>query len=365
MTVFSIARKSAKSESGNGFNEQISSMKSYISKNMAGKKTNQLKHTGTAFKSGKFGSKMLEFFSSNITKDQKEYDFVFTRADRMSRNKHHTKSFLSDLSRLSKQKKLKVKFHFTQEPENNFILDPGDEDFGISEGAMTAIKQAYLVSLERSEIGNKAHQDLEDRKEENKETKEKVWVGMLKHLKNQNDTHRPVNMSDKTFIDRICVSLNHNNVPYFNSYYKGRFMKWYFTMIGDQFDGKYMKCSKCSKTRLISTNYNDDTFECTDLLGCKCEYQMLDTDNPVTDEEETQVMDVDEEEVKKYDVKKILASKIVSGIEMLQILWNGNWKNNPTWEPKEIMMEDIQEMVEEFEEDPFYLSNDMKNMKTK
>ena len=360
MSVFSIARKSVKKDSGNGYTEQINSMKSYISKSIAGKKINQFKHTGTAFKMGKFGTELLEFFSSNISINEKEYDFVFTRPDRMSRNKHHTKSFLSDLSRLSKKKKFKVKFHFSQEPENNFVLDPKDENFGISEGAMESIEQGYSASLERSEISSKAYQDLETRKQESKETKEKVWIGMLQHLKNQNDVHRPEGMSDKRFIEQICKYLNHNNFPHFNSYYKGRFMKWYLTMVDDEFTGKYMKCSKCSKTRLVSTNYNDDTFECSDLLGCKCEYQMLDTDNPVNVEEETRDMDVEEEE--KYGVKKILESKIQAGIEMLKILWNGNWKNNPTWEPKAIMMEDIPEMVEEFEKDPFYLSNDMRNI---
>lgn len=358
-----IARKSAKRDAGNGYTEQINSIKSYIHNNkIAGKKVKEFKHTGTAFKLGTFGSQLLNFFSSNIDKNEKEYRFLLTRSDRMSRNKHHLKSFLSELSEFSRKKKLKIEFHFSQEPENNFVLDPKDENFGISEGAMSGVEQGYSASMERSEIITKFNQDLESRKEENKETKKLVWIGMLQHLKNQNDYWRE-NLSDKKFMEQVCKSLNYKNIPHFNSYYKGKFMKWYLTMMEDEFQGKILKCSRCSKTRLVSTNYDEETFTCTDLIGCKCEYLTLDTDKPAAEPVmETESEEEEEEEEEKYGVKKILEQKIQAGVEMLKILWNGNWKNNPTWEPKEIMMEDIPEMVEDFEKDPSHLSTELGNM---
>ena len=173
MTIFSIARKSSNEDSGNEYKEQINSIDHIITrKNLAGKKAKPLKYKGSAFKTSKFGMKVLEYFSKNIDADEKEHHVIFTRAERMYRDKHHLLSFLSDLTKLSKKNKFSVKFHFSHYPEQEFTLDPKDRDnFGVTEEIMRGVEQGHAASNERSEIATKCHEDREERKKINRETK--------------------------------------------------------------------------------------------------------------------------------------------------------------------------------------------------
>jgi len=387
MTIFSIARKSSNEDSGNGYKEQFNSIKTIIDeKKLAGKRAKPLEYKGSAFKTSKFGMKVFDYISKNIDKDEKEHHVIFTRAERMYRDKHHLLSFLSDLSKLSKKNKFSVKFHFSHDSEQEFTLDPKDHDnFGVTEEVMAGVEQGYVASNERSEIGVKAHQDLEMRKRVNKETKERVWIGMLQHLVSQNKYHRPPGLNDNNFTSQICDYLNcESGVNHFNPYYKGRFMKWYLEMMNDEFEGTVKTCSKCNKTRLISATFKEDSFECSDLLGCKCGYPVLDTDkagaavmeledDPEDDEagaamesednpedEAGAAMESEDEEV--FPFHSILESKISDGKEMFLIHWKGNWKNNPTWEPKENIPEG--EVSKFYRGKPFCLAGAFGNMKT-